>query len=276
MELLVPCGKINDLPILIQEQIDAVYIGYSKFQLRASYDDLTIEDIDKLIFARSVTKESGTKLYIVINSLINNCNFDIYTKHLNDVAKINPDALILGDIGGIVFFRKNFPNIPVHISSLQNLFTKQDLLFCSKIGVKRIILPSIFSTRLSGKVLSLIKGLVSENQLEIECFLPKSFDKSFRYQCRSCSWNFEFNGLKAYEGKCTFFTNGEGYRYCELARLQFSNSLVNRDYNEMVQCMYNLGVRHFKLEGRQKPIETIINEINSFNKVKHNIKQGKI
>ena len=94
-ELLAPAGDLNRLKIAILYGADAVFIGGKIFSLRAKASNFTIEDIKEgVVFA----KKHNAKVYITVNIVPQETDFNELDAYLLDLDKANIDAIIVSSI----------------------------------------------------------------------------------------------------------------------------------------------------------------------------------
>ena len=96
IELLAPAGNLECLKIAIDNGADAVYIGGNNFSARAYAENFNNEEIIEAIKYAHIR---GSKVYVTINTLIHDNEFEDVLDftdflYLNDV-----DALIVADFG---------------------------------------------------------------------------------------------------------------------------------------------------------------------------------
>lgn len=136
VELLSPAGDIECLKYAIYAGCNAIYIGGKNFGARAYAKNFNNDDI---IYARHLTKIYGVKLYVTINTLIYDNEFEELTEYIRFLHKIGIDAIIVQDIGVIDYIRRKFPNLEIHASTQMNIHNENSFNILKKLGVKRIV-----------------------------------------------------------------------------------------------------------------------------------------
>jgi putative protease len=138
---------------------DAVYAGIPRFSLRAKENPYNnnslIEDIE---YCHRMDK----KIYVTANILPPNRKLESFKKSLAIMAEAEPDGIIMSDPGMIQYVRKEFPDLPVHLSVQTNTINWMSVAFWRDQGVKRIIL----SRELSIQELQEIHTQVPDMELE--------------------------------------------------------------------------------------------------------------
>ena len=91
MELLAPVGNIDKLKLAIHYGADAVYLASKRFGLRTFAGNF---DMEELAWAVDFVHKAGKKIYITINIIPHDCDFDgledyikdyVYTETLDDI-----------------------------------------------------------------------------------------------------------------------------------------------------------------------------------------------
>ena len=166
VELLSPAGNFEKLKIALAYGADAVYAGVSHFSLRIrSGKEFTYESFEEAI---NYTHSLGKKLYVTINGFPFNAQIALLEKHIERVAKMNPDAFIVAAPGVIKLAKKIAPHIPIHLSTQANVLSYLDAEVYYELGVSRIIA----AREVSLKDLEQIKAKLPN--LEIEIFAHDS------------------------------------------------------------------------------------------------------
>jgi U32 family peptidase len=175
IELLSPAGNLEKLKIAFAYGADAVYGGVSHFSLRIrSGKEFTFETFQEGIdYAHSI----GKKVYVTINGFPFNSQIDLLKEHIKNVAKMNPDALIVATPGVIALCKEFAPNIPIHLSTQANVMNYLDAKVYYDMGVRRIIA----AREISLKDVEAIKKELPN--LEIEIFVHGSMCFAYSGRC---------------------------------------------------------------------------------------------
>ena len=175
VELLSPAGNFEKLKIALAYGADAVYAGVSHFSLRIrSGKEFTYESFEEAI---NFTHSQGKKLYVTINGFPFNAQIALLEKHIERVAAMKPDALIVAAPGVIKLAQKIAPHIPIHLSTQANVLSYLDAEVYYDMGVKRIIA----AREVSLKDLEQIKAHLPE--LELEVFVHGSMCFAYSGRC---------------------------------------------------------------------------------------------
>lgn len=175
VELLSPAGNFEKLKIALAYGADAVYAGVSHFSLRLrSGKEFTYESFEEAI---NYTHSLGKKIYVTINGFPFNAQIALLEKHIERVAKMNPDAFIVAAPGVIKLAKKIAPHIPLHLSTQANVLSYLDAEVYYDLGVERIIA----AREVSLKDLEQIKTRLPK--LEIEVFVHGSMCFAYSGRC---------------------------------------------------------------------------------------------
>ena len=112
LELLAPAGDMNKLKTAFYYGADAVYIGGKAFSLRAFADNFTNEEI---LEAVKIKNSLGRKLYVTVNILARDTDFEKAEEYLKFLEKAGVDGVIVSDVGLISLARRVAPNLPVNV-----------------------------------------------------------------------------------------------------------------------------------------------------------------
>ena len=175
VELLSPAGNFEKLKIALAYGADAVYGGVSHFSLRIrSGKEFTYESFAEAI---KYTHSKGKKIYVTINGFPFNAQIELLKKHIEKMAKLEPDAFIVAAPGVVRLARSIAPHIPIHLSTQANVLNYLDAEVFYEMGVRRIVA----AREVSLKDLAEIKKRLPE--LEIEAFVHGSMCFAYSGRC---------------------------------------------------------------------------------------------
>ncbi len=261
LELLAPAGDMNKLKTAFYYGADAVYIGGKAFSLRAFADNFTNEEI---LEAVKIKNSLGRKLYVTVNILARDTDFEKAEEYLKFLEKAGVDGVIVSDVGLISLARRVAPNLPVNVSTQANVLNSETVRFWRDLGVKRIIL----ARELSIKEIERIHFNVPD--IELESFIHGAMCISYSGRCllseylsgrdgnrgacvQSCRWEYEIR------------EKSRGGEYLTVQEDERGTYLLNsKDLNliDRIHELASAGVISFKIEGRMKSeyyLATVIN-----------------
>ncbi len=263
VELLAPAGTFLKLKTAFKFGADAVYFAGKKFGLRAfagNFEDNEIEEAVK--YAHSLNK----KVYITVNILAHEADFDGLKDYILYLDKIGVDAVIVADVGIIKLIRDIAPNLDIHVSTQANVTNSYSVKFFKDLGVKRIVLARELS-------ITEIKKIHEEMpDIELEAFVHGAMCISYSGRCLLSNY---FTGRDSNRGACVQACRWE-YTITEKSR-QGQQFPIEEDergtyiLNSKDLCMINhlkeleeAGVCSFKIEGRMKSEYYVACTVNAY------------
>ena len=263
VELLAPAGTFLKLKTAFKFGADAVYFAGKKFGLRAfagNFEDNEIEEAVK--YAHSLNK----KVYITVNILAHEADFDGLKDYILYLDKIGVDALIVADVGIIKLIRDIAPNLDIHVSTQANVTNSYSVKFFKDLGVKRIVLARELS-------ITEIKKIHEEvPDIELEAFVHGAMCISYSGRCLLSNY---FTGRDSNRGACVQACRWE-YTITEKSR-QGQQFPIEEDergtyiLNSKDLCMIKhlkeleeAGVCSFKIEGRMKSEYYVACTVNAY------------
>lgn len=252
IELLSPAGSYDCVLAAAHYGADAVYMGGPVLQMRASSVGFSEQDVCRsLNYLHSADKKG----YITVNTVLFERDIPLLTDYIDILKQAKPDGLIVSDLGAIVTIRKNWPDIPIILSTQANVMNSASANHYYDIGVTRIVLAREMS-------ISDIQRLRenTDPDLQLEAFVHGSMCMAYSGRCLLSSF---LLGRSANAGKCAQPCRWE-YRVEEKKRPgQFFDVEQYDDYSlifssrdlcmiEHLSDLIHAGVTSFKIEGRMK------------------------
>ena len=262
LELLAPAGNMEKLKTAFNYGADACYMAGKKFGLRAFSGNFEQDELKEAVeYAHSI----GKKIYITVNIVAHNEDFNGLEEYLKYLYEINVDAIIVSDVGIISIARQVVPDLDVHVSTQANITNKYTAKFFVDMGVKRLIL----ARELSIDEIKEIREFIP-NEIEIETFVHGAMCISYSGRCLLSNY---LTGRDSNRGACVQacrfeYTiseksrNGEQY---EIAEDDRGTYILNSKDMCMIKYLNELaaaGVTSFKIEGRMKSpyyVATVVN-----------------
>ena len=113
-ELLAPAGDMECLYAAVAGGADAIYVGGKRFGARAFAKNF---DIDELRLAVRYCHLHSVKLYVTLNTLIEDRELSEAVEYAAELYRIGVDALIVADLGVISAIRRQVPDLEIHAST---------------------------------------------------------------------------------------------------------------------------------------------------------------
>lgn len=137
MELLAPAGNQAALQAAFANGADAVYLGGQQFNARHSAANFSIDEIERAVdYARLRNK----KIYLTMNTLIDNQEFLAALDYAYAFYTLGVDALIIQDLGLLTSLHKLLPQLPLHASTQMTVHNSPAAQWLQQEGVSRIVL----------------------------------------------------------------------------------------------------------------------------------------
>ena len=263
VELLAPAGTFLKLKTAFKFGADAVYFAGKKFGLRAFAGNFEDDEIEKAVnYAHSLNK----KVYITVNILAHEADFDGLKEYIEYLDKIGVDAVIAADVGIIKLIRDVAPNLDIHVSTQANVTNSYSAKFFQDMGVKRIVLARELSIEEIKKIHEAVPDM------ELEAFVHGAMCISYSGRCLLSNY---FTGRDSNRGACVQACRWE-YTITEKSR-QGQQFPIEEDergtyiLNSKDLCMIKhlkeleeAGVCSFKIEGRMKSEYYVACTVNAY------------
>ena len=274
IELLAPAGTFEKMQSAFKFGADAVYFAGKKFGLRAfagNFDD------DEIKTAVEYAHERGKKVYITINILAHEEDFNGLGEYVLSLQNAGVDAVIVSDIGVISYIREIAPNLDIHVSTQANILNSYSINFLAKMGVKRIIL----ARELSLNEIKEIKKKIPP-EIELETFVHGAMCISYSGRCLLSNY---LAGRDSNRGACVQpcrwqYTITEKSRQGQQYEIQEDNRgtyILNSKDLCLIEHLSELkeaGICSFKIEGRMKSEYYVATVVNAYHRAL-NLLEGK-
>ncbi len=251
-EVLSPAGDFECLQAAVRFGADAVYLGATRFGMRASSASFTEELLRKGV---ELAHREGVRVYLTCNTIPTNGEIDAYPAFLREVGKSGVDALIVTDLGVLSLVKKHIPEMEVHISTQAGVVNYLAASELYRMGAKRVVL----ARELSLDDIARIREKTPP-ELDLEAFVHGAMCVSFSGRCLLSSY---LTGRDANRGECAQPCRW-GYHLMEEKRPGLYFPVEEREegtyiLNAKDLCMIEhldklcrAGVTSLKIEGRAK------------------------
>lgn len=241
IEILAPAGGFDSVLAAVRSGADAVYVGEKSFSARASAKNF---DSDELKKAVDYCHIHGVKLYVTINTLVFDDEFESLKQAIITAARADADALLVQNMGVARLAREIAPDLPLHASTQMSIHSYSGVKALYELGFKRVVLSREMS-------LEEIKRC-AEIPIELEIFVHGALCMSVSGQCffsamlGSRSGN---RGACAQTCRLPFSVGGQKGGHA----LSLKDSSLINHINELEE----IGVASAKIEGRMKRPEYV-------------------
>ena len=246
MEILSPAGNLNLVKSAINAKSNAVYGGFKLWNARNNAVNFTKEEYNYVV---DLLHKNNIKFYLTLNNLTLDSELEDIINYLSSSDITLPDAFIVADIGLIVLLKRNFPKVPIHVSTQFGAHNISDLKMLEALGVERVILAR-------ETTFDELDKMKKATNLEIETFIWGSQCLSFSGLCFFGSL---INGGTGNRGKCINLCRDH---YC--SSKEDGTLLYVSDMNCINLVSQLKNIDSLKIEGRRRlplEIENVINEI---------------
>ncbi len=189
MELLAPAGNLENFHAAIEAGADAVYVGAPGCNARNLARDLRLEEIGAMI---RYCHDREKKLYLAANSLVIENELSQVIETLSLLESLQPDALIVQDLGIIGLVKTYFPQLRLHASTLMLAHNKDCIDMFAKLGCERVVLARELT-------LKEIMDISSSTEMELEVFVHGAMCFSYSGLCLFSSY---LGGKSSLRGRC--------------------------------------------------------------------------
>ena len=237
LELLSPAGSPEAVIAAVQNGADAVYLGLGDFNARRGAKNFTKEEFEKAV---RYCRIRGCKVYITLNTLVNDREIERAVHCARMAAKYGADGIIIQDVGLVRVLREVLPDMPLHASTQMSIHNLAGAEAAAQMGITRVVLARELS-------LEQIRFITENASVETEIFVHGALCFCHSGQCYMSSLIGRRSGNR---GLCA-----------QPCRMQYSlggrmdNYPLSLKDNCLVDCLSEIqsaGVASIKIEGRMK------------------------
>ena len=243
IELLAPAGSFEALKAAISNGADAVYLGGKNFGARAYATNFNHEEmIEAINFAHLYC----VKVYVTMNTLLNDLELTAALKEVAFYLEIGVDALIIQDLGLYYEIKKQYPLMEIHCSTQMHIHNVEGVKTAKALGFKRVVVAR--ESKLED-----IKEMCQQG-IEIETFVHGALCISYSGQCLFSSSLFNRSGNKGICAQCCrlpyklFDIDSNEYIDTNDYLLSSHDMMLINNIPELIEA----GVSSLKIEGRMK------------------------
>ncbi|HLE10938.1 MAG: hypothetical protein A2504_09185 [Bdellovibrionales bacterium RIFOXYD12_FULL_39_22] len=241
-ELLAPAGDFQAALTALSARADAIYLGLKNFSARKSAANFSFQELQRL---KTKTSASGQKIYVTLNTIIKEDEFEELFQTLSTLSAIKVDAVIIQDIGLLYFIKKYFPQMAVHASTQMAIHNSAGLAMAYELGINRVVLSRELSFNDIGQLRK------EHPKMELEVFIHGALCYSFSGMCLASGLLLNRSGNR---GRCAqlcrnYFEHDNNYK--------FFFSCNDLHFGKAILKLQDIGINSFKIEGRMKPKEYI-------------------
>ncbi|WKY43456.1 DUF3656 domain-containing protein [Eubacteriaceae bacterium ES2] len=246
-ELLAPAGNMESVYAAINGGADAIYLGGKNFNARQNADNLTAEQMRQVV---ALTKATGKKIYIVLNTLVKESEWQAVKEEVAFYHELLVDGLIIQDLGLLDWILSYYPEISLQTSTQLSIYGLEGVRFFESLGISRVVLPREMS-------LAEIVRIKENCAVELKIFIHGALCYAYSGQCLMSS---QIGGRSGNRGLCAQPCR-KIYRLLDERNQEIKKGylLSPKDLNTLndLEAVVATGVDALKIEGRMKTPEYV-------------------
>src|SRR5450759_5042238 len=238
LELLAPAGGLEAGYAAIHYGADAIYLGLPRFSARAEAANFSFEDV-AAITGYAHSRPVRRRVYVTVNTLIQERERDELVEALAAVAARGVDAVIVQDLGVYRILRRHFPELRLHASTQMAIHNRPGVELARELGFARVTLAHELT-------LEELADIAALPGIETEVFIHGALCYGYSGLCLYSS---HLMGRSGNRGRCAYLCRDQ---YRQGAEGQFVFSMKDLALPEFVPQLRRAGVTALKIEGRMK------------------------
>ena len=246
-ELAIPAGSLQCALYAFKGGADAVYFGLKNFSARKGAVNFSFEDVRKI---KAYCLAENRKFYVTLNTLVSDSEMKEVIPLLRQLEYLQPDGVIVQDLGIAKVMREHFPSLPLHGSTQLAVHTIDGVKQLHELGFSRVVL----SRELSFEEIKEIREACPE--VELKVFIHGALCYGFSGLCMASQF---ITG----DGHCSCSSRSANRGSCaQICRTWFHCSETDTDswlfsmkdlcLGEKVRQYAEIGIDSLKVEGRMK------------------------
>lgn len=255
VELLAPAGNFEIFKEVIKSGADAVYMGGKIFNMRMHKKDFNFSN-EELEEAIRMAHSLGKKIYITVNNLLSVQDLEMAEEYLRYLDKVQPDALIVQDMSIVKMIKDLGLNLNLHSSVMMNVHNFETIEKLRELGVTRVVTSRDID-------LNTIKQFSVRTNMEFEYFVHGDMCVAHGAQCIYSGMLF---GKSSNRGLCmkpcrwSYKINKDDKQYNTTFPMAVKDMYMYENIPELIEA----GVVSFKIEGRMRDAEYLVDLINYY------------
>jgi U32 family peptidase len=255
-ELLAPAGELSAAISAIENGADAVYAGLGTYNAREMAKNFTLEELSKL---SGYLKRKQKRLYLTFNTLIKDSELPDAARQLEQAAALEPDGIIVQDLGVLSLVRRYLPELALHASTQMGIHNSDGVRIAAQLGISRVILERQVT-------IEELRSIVNESPIEIEAFVHGALCCSLSGRCLFSSW---IGGWSGNRGKCKQPCRRRYHSIGKGGEKDSGFFFSTRDLAllDLLPDLSEIGVASVKIEGRLKKESYISSVVQAYRMV---------
>ena len=247
-ELAIPAGSLQCALYAFKGGADAVYFGLKNFSARKGAVNFSFEDVRKI---NAYCLAENRKLYVTLNTLVSDSEMKEVIPLLRQLEYLQPDGVIVQDLGIAKVMREHFPSLPLHGSTQLAVHTIDGVKQLQQLGFSRVVL----SRELSFEEIREIREACPE--VELKVFIHGALCYGFSGLCMASQ--FITGDGHCTDSACRSANRGSCAQICrtwfhcnETDTDSWLFSMKDLCLGEKVRQFSEIGIDSLKVEGRMK------------------------
>lgn len=238
---MAPAGGFDSVIAAVRAGADAVYLGEKYFSARASAKNFDSAELKEAVAYCHI---HGVKVYVTINTVIFDDEYEELKSAIVEAAKADADALIVQSMGVASLAKQIAPDLALHASTQMSVHTASGVRALYELGFKRVVLAREMSREE-------IKD-AAKVPVELEVFVHGALCMSVSGQCYFSAMLGSRSGNR---GACA--------QTCRLPfrvgkeKSGYALSLRDNSLMAQIEDLQSIGVASAKIEGRMKRPEYV-------------------
>lgn len=261
VELMAPAGSLEILKSAVDSGADAVYLGVGAYNARMNAENFTFDDLAEGV---KYAHYRSSKVYLTLNTLVNDYEFDDAVSSARSAYDLGVDGLIIQDIGLFEKIHEKLPDMYLIGSTQMNIYSYDAMSNLAKLGFSRVVLPR----ELSVNEIKRRTKAANANNLQTEVFVHGAVCVSCSGLCLFSSMN-KSGSRSGNRGLCAQPCRQEYDLYAEKTKIKSGHLLSPKDRSSVpyIAELIESGVSSFKIEGRMREVGYVVNTVRAYRKL---------
>ncbi|EHG22808.1 hypothetical protein HMPREF9332_01166 [Alloprevotella rava F0323] len=259
-EIMAPVGSRESLAAALKAGANSIYFGIESLNMRAhSANHFTIDDLHEIA---QITAEHGVKSYLTVNTIIYGEDLDLMRKICDAAKEAKISAIIASDVSVLSYCRQIGQEL--HLSTQLNITNIEALKFYAQFADVVVLARELNLEQVADIHRQIVEQNIcgpSGKQIRIEMFCHGALCMAVSGKCYLSLDNLNHS---ANRGECMQVCR-RGYTVKDRetgVELDVDNKYIMspKDLNTIgfIDKMMEAGVRVFKIEGRARPAEYVL------------------
>lgn len=259
-EIMAPVGSRESLAAALKAGANSIYFGIESLNMRAhSANHFTIDDLHEIA---QITAEHGVKSYLTVNTIIYGEDLDLMRKICDAAKEAKISAIIASDVSVLSYCHQIGQEL--HLSTQLNITNIESLKFYAQFADVVVLARELNLEQVADIHRQIVEQNIcgpSGKQIRIEMFCHGALCMAVSGKCYLSLDNLNHS---ANRGACMQVCR-RGYTVKDRetgVELDVDNQYIMspKDLNTIgfIDKMMEAGVRVFKIEGRARPAEYVL------------------